>query len=509
MFENTKKGCFACRQLRTYGFHRLSYEVPRIMVRFFKRRALLFIVIQLLLPLFLFGQQVHYSPLPGYNARSTSFEVIGEYNGLRLIYTESYGDRRITFFDNTMKPVDTIMLTDLPFEAKEIHFIDLSSRFIMLYQYEHRRDIICKAVLYDGDGKRYKHPVVVDRITHPLQVVGNVAYSHVVSEDKSRILIYKTTHRQEADLLTLTTFLMDSSLRLLYRGKVTLPRRAADPGPAQIKLSGKGGLYLVYGKQDVAYQSYFQQLTVLYKPAMGNTLVVKSIFIKDHLPGDHVLLTIDERQQKLWLNTFNFDDKQRHFISLSTWQLDMDSLDVLQHATQEFKASTRKSFAEKRSRRRAVFDDYVPSRLIFSRAGTALLVAEKQFTDGEGHTQYGDIGFFKLNEKGELTLIRRIARTPDQYTRPFQGSFLMVNRGKALHILLNRSHSVTRFLSSRIYLLRDYRYLGNNKLQVMPVMEKLDKGYQWLPSLGKQVTGDEVVVPCLARGNLLFGSITY
>lgn len=509
MAGNKKTSGFTFRRLRSARGYAVGGGVRAKKKRVFIRRALPVALIQLLLPAWLAAQQVAYSPLPGYNARSTSFEVIGKYDGRRLIYTANYGDRRITFFDAAMRPVDTIVLDDLPGEVSDLHFIELQSGFIMLYQYEHRRDIICKAVLYDGNGTRRRPPLLIDKIRHPLRVVGDVAYSHVASEDKSRILIYKIIRRPEDDLLTLSTFLLDSSLKLLHRGQVVLPRSAAEPGPAQIRLSCAGGLYLLYGKGDAAYQPYFENIMLFYKPPFVDKAITKSIFFKDHLPGNHVLLTIDEQGEKLWLNTFNFDDRQRHFISLSTWQLGMDSLQVLQQSTQAFKARTRRLFADKRSRRKAVFDRYVPRKLVFSRSGAALLVGEKQFTDGEGHPHYGDIGFFNLDEHGDLVLVQHIAKEADEYSHPFLGSFLLINRGKALHILLNMSHSVTRFLRSSIYLLRDYRYLGNRELQPMPVMEKLDKGYQWLPSLGKQVARNEVVIPCLAGGNLLFGSITY
>lgn len=477
------------------------------MKRIFNRHILL-LALMVFFPVLMYGQEVFYSPDPGYNAHSVSFEIIGKYNGLRLIYTKNYDNHHITFFDNNMKPVDTLAL-ELPYRTKNVHFIDLRSGFILYYQYEQRRDIICKAVLFDGAGNEIKEPVVIDRLAHPLRVEGDTPLSYVVSEDKSRILAYKIFRQANDDLLKLTTFLLDSNLVVLHKGTVLLPRADEYAAPDQLKLSDQGGLYLVYGARNYSYQPYFENIALYYKPAFADTLFSKRLFFKKHLPRSHVLLSINETTQQLWLNSFNFDERRRHIAALDTRLLEMDDLQILQHSEQLFTLETRKKYAEKKNRRKSVFDRYVPAKIIFNRAGGGLLIAEQHFLNAKDQTLYGNLGFFSLDSAGRLTQFQQIAKEPDQNNYLLSGSFLMLNTGRALHFLLNQEHGATRFLSGSIYLLRDYRYQPDKKLQPLPVMENMDRGYKWLPQMGKQVDRNEVIIPCLSGGKLLFGRIAY
>ncbi len=455
-----------------------------------------------------YGQQIYYSALPGVRAATTHFEIIGQYNGKQLIYTKNYSSHQITCYNNTMEAVDTIQLDFLPYDLTDVHFVALPGSFIMLYQFTKKRDIYCKAVRFNSQGEKTGEPELIDKTLHPLDVVGDLAYSDVVSKDKNRLMIYKLIKKQGDKHLTLKTFLLDSTLKLLQNGQISFPYDY-DNAPLQIRLSNSGGLYFLYGAGGYPYQPYFGNISLYYKPPHENKVLTRRLLFEEHLPSSHPLLTINETKQELWINTFNFDTKKRHLVGLSTYQFGLDSIRQRDKNFQEFSADVRKLLARKRNRRKSVFDNFAPRKLIFSRSGDALLIAEKEFHDADNKTYYGTLGLFSLDKSGEIKEIQQIVKEQGQYSYTNSGSFIVVNNGRALHFLVNKAHGVTRFLNNHIYLLRDYRFLQDKSLEKMPLMAHMDKGFNWLPGLGKQTSLKKVVIPCLSGGNLLFSCIVY
>src|SRR5699024_4083747 len=159
-------------------------------------RKILLWILAMLCVKFSHGQQIYYSPRPGSNAGTTSFEIIGKYKDKIFIYFKKYSNRSIIGYDNKMQPIDTVVLDSLPFEMIDLHFINLRASFILLYQYKKKGDVICKAILFDADGKRQKPAIVIDKTLHPFKIIGETAYSHAVSEDKSKLLIYKMERKR-------------------------------------------------------------------------------------------------------------------------------------------------------------------------------------------------------------------------------------------------------------------------------------------------------------------------
>jgi len=78
----------------------------------------------------------------------------------------------------------------------------------------------------------------------------------------------------------------------------------------------------------------------------------------------------------------------------------------------------------------------------------------------------------------------------------------IMNTGGELHFLFNQ-------YERRAVLLNDQSVAPDGKLTRYPTLRNLDKGYDFMPRYGKQVSSTQMVIPCLYRNYLCFAKIDF
>ncbi len=81
-------------------------------------------------------------------------------------------------------------------------------------------------------------------------------------------------------------------------------------------------------------------------------------------------------------------------------------------------------------------------------------------------------------------------------------SFQLINTGEQLHFVFNQEEK-------RQQLLNDYTITADGKINRNPTLKNLDKGYEFLPKFGKQVSARQVIIPCYFRNYVCFAKIDY
>jgi len=83
-----------------------------------------------------------------------------------------------------------------------------------------------------------------------------------------------------------------------------------------------------------------------------------------------------------------------------------------------------------------------------------------------------------------------------------QISYQTMNTGGELHFLYNQS-------DKRTLLLMDQSISADGKITRLPTFHNLDRGYVFLPRLAKQVSSNQIVIPCQYRNYLCFAKIDF
>nr|MBA2746957.1 hypothetical protein [Flavisolibacter sp.] len=81
-------------------------------------------------------------------------------------------------------------------------------------------------------------------------------------------------------------------------------------------------------------------------------------------------------------------------------------------------------------------------------------------------------------------------------------SYLMANTGSQIHYLFNVDER-------RALLLNDFTLSPGGTINQNPTLKNLDRGFEFLPKYGKQVSANQLIVPCYYRNYLCFAKIEF
>jgi len=81
-------------------------------------------------------------------------------------------------------------------------------------------------------------------------------------------------------------------------------------------------------------------------------------------------------------------------------------------------------------------------------------------------------------------------------------SYMIMNTGGKLHFLFNQQEKRNNLLS-------DYYVNPEGEITRSPTLKNLDRGYEFMPKYGKQVSSRQMIVPCLYRNYICFAKIDY
>ena len=130
-------------------------------------------------------QNITFSEIEKTNNKSSSLEVIGKVGGNILVYKNLYNTHKIIVFNNDMTTKETVTLDYISDKTTNIDFIPTQNSFLMLWQYQKKNILYCKAVKIDGNGKQIGDVIIMDT-TKVGAFANNVYYNVTWSEDKKR-----------------------------------------------------------------------------------------------------------------------------------------------------------------------------------------------------------------------------------------------------------------------------------------------------------------------------------
>ena len=81
-------------------------------------------------------------------------------------------------------------------------------------------------------------------------------------------------------------------------------------------------------------------------------------------------------------------------------------------------------------------------------------------------------------------------------------SFQLANTGSQIHYIFNLDEK-------RTLLLNDFLLSPGGQITHNPTLKNLDKGYEFLPKYGKQVSANQVVLPCFYKNYICFAKIEF
>ena len=520
----------------------------------FKMQALLFSLLVLLTGKTVFSQapMITYSDPDRNDYRRTEFEIIGKQNGNFLIYKKNQNDHSIAVYDEDMKMKKLEKLDYIPDHWINIDFINYPDFVYMIYQYQRRNTLYCMGVKLDAEGKKMGEPFEMDTTSIGF-TANNKIYTTIHSDDKQKIMVFKINSKNPKSFY-FTTMLYDSNLQLLHKDRMVLPMEERSEYFSDFMLSNEGEFCFAKFIRTNASSEYISKLFMVTKLPSSSDFDVRPVDIGPRLL-DELKLKVDNTNKRLLINAFFYPERRGNIAGLYTLFWDKATNAKISDTVLLFSEGLRDLAKSADASKKMAFNDYYIKNITIRKDGGFLLTSESLSTTSRGNTfnrwdywrlgnpwmspmdyyspyyspwsmpwgwggryygygyPYGygynstryladNIMILSLDKNGLLEWSNVIQKAQYDNESDNTISFQTMNTGSDIHFLFNQ-------YEKRMLLLTDQSIDPEGKITRNPTLKNLDKGYDFMPRFGKQVSSSQMIVPCIYRNFLCFAKIEW
>lgn len=486
------------------------------------------------------AQKIVYSEPERDDSRRMDFDIVGKIGSNYLVYKNNRGKNWIVVLDNEMKQIGKVDQEYVPDNDRMINvdFFPYGDFAYMIYQYQKKNVVYCKASKIDGGGNKIGEVMDLDT-SHIGFAADNKIYTVVTSEDKSKIAVFKINSRNKK-LYTMSTFLLNDKLELQKQSKLYIPMEERNDYMGEFSLDNEGDL--VFSKFFRNNNDNVTSASLVIKRAQSDTLMFKSLNLEPNMLDD-IQIKVDNFNKRYFLTSFYYKEKRGNIDGLYFFVWDKTNKNPLMENTSAFTDELRKE-AKGDASMKTAFNDFFIRHIVTRRDGGFIIAGESYYTTsrfnnwnrwdyfyGSPYTQSfnnyyyspyysrywwnsrsnnsqavryhaDNIAVLSYNNAGVPEWNNVMAKTQYDDESDDNISFQLMVTGGQLHFLFNQ-------LERRNNLLTDYSIAPDGQLNRNPTLKNLDKGYEFLPKYGKQVSSRQMIVPCLYRNYLCFAKIDY
>lgn len=484
------------------------------------------------------AQKVVYSEPDKDDTRRMNFEIIGKVGGNFLIYKHNRDRSFISVYDNDMKMIGNEELKFVPDDRLiNIDFFPQADHAYLIYQYQKKNVVFCKGVRVDPMGKKTSEVIDLDT-THISFTTNNKIYSAINSEDKNSIMVFKINSRNRSKYL-LTTLLFDKELRLRKKSRLALPMEERFDYLDEFSLDNDGDM--VFTKFSRSTNDNIAKVEMIWKAAMSETFVHTPMKM-DKIYLDEPVLKIDNVNKRYFLTSFYYKQKRGNIEGFFFYVWDKTSQLPVMENQMPLNEDLRKE-AKGDANVKTAFNDYFIRNVIIRKDGGFIIGTEAYYTssrfnnwnrwdylfgapyltaadyytyspvynswyyrnrnNNQAVRHHADnVTLLSFDNAGKLEWSNVIRKEQYDDESGDYVSYQIMNTGGQLHFVFNEEEK-------RQQLLNDYTLTVKGEINRNPTLKNLDRGYEFLPKFGKQVSSRQMIIPCYYRNYICFAKLEY
>jgi hypothetical protein len=486
-----------------------------------------------------FSQKIVYSGYDNDDTRRMNFDIAGKIGGNFLIYKNIRNSNWITVLDNDMQEIAKVKQDYLPDMDRMINveFFPYNDFCYMIYQYQRKSIVYCMAARIDANGKKIGDVMELDT-TKLGFAANNKIYTVLSSEDKSRIIVFKVNSKNR-NKYVISTVLLDERLSTLKKSRLFMPMEDRDDFLGEFNLDNEGDL--VFSKFYRGNNDNVTKAAFVIKYAQADSFSMKELNLeKTNL--DEIRIKVDNTNKRYFLTSFFYKQRRGNIDGLYYYIWDKQSGKLITENTYSFSDELRKE-ARGDANARTAFNDYFIKNIITRKDGGFIIGSEAYYTtsrfsnwnrwdymyrssylsplDYYSYSPYynswwgnrgsssqavryhaDNIAVLSFDKDGKLEWSNVMVKEQFDDQADDLLSYQLMITGGQLHFLFNNQEK-------RVQLLNDYSIPPDGKINRNPTLKNLDKGYEFMPRYGKQVSARQVIIPCIYRNFICFAKIDY
>ncbi len=496
-----------------------------------------FLGLLIALPLLMQAQHIQYSEPEQDDSRKTDFQIIGRVSGNILVYKNNRNIHTISVFNQDMKLVQQVPLSFLPEKIVNIDFVQYPDFIYLLCEFQKKNIVHLVAVKLDGQANKMSDPVDLD--TTQVSGATNKIYTTVISEDKQQLMALKINTKNPKTYV-FTSFLFNKNLDLQDRHRLTMMVNDHADQFTNFEIDNDGQLVFTrfaHSNNGI----YISHVSFVSKGPLSDTFSIQDIGASDRLL-DELKVKVDNNNKRYLLSAFYYKQRRGDIEGLYTVIWDKSSDHKLKETLTIFNDELRTLSKSSESNVKMAFNDFFIKNIIVKKDGGYLVVSESEYTTSRGNAfnrsdylygpmspmgyyspyyspyspwnRYGygsgainrynaeNIMLLSFDKNSNLEWSNVIPKSQFDDEEDNKISFKMVNTGGEIHFLYNEAER-------RTLLLTDQSVSADGKIARYPTLHNLDKGYEFLPRHGKQISSNQIVIPCFFKNYLCFAKVDF
>lgn len=498
-------------------------------------------VLSLLLTTFsaiLFAQQITYTQPEPQDSRGLNFEIIGKIQNNFLIYKNIRNNYAISAYDNSMRLVNRVDLAFMPDKTLNVDFIAYPDFAWLIYQYQKKNIVHCMAVKVNGEGKLMTDPFELDTTAINF-FADNKIYSTVYSEDKSKIMVYKIQRKNGN--YNFTTLLFNDSLKLIHQSRIQTGYDDKKDMFSDFFVDNDGNFVFTKGNKS-STRDFIQDLSLITKAPMSDSFISHGFNLSENYL-DAIKLKVDNVNKNYVINSLFYTKRRGNVEGIFTavWNVKNDTL-----VSQRFQnlGDSVRVVAKSNGGNKTALNDFFIRDIILKKDGGFIVTAEDFYSQSRnspwnrydylyGYPSFSPYNYYlyspysygyygrypyyfnnpqryyynnllvlNMDKTGKTDWATVVNKSQyDDETDNFLSYLIMLSGGE-MHFLFND-------LERRTLLLTDQSVSPSGKITRNPPLKSLDRGYQFMPRYGKQVSATEIIIPCTYRNYICFAKVEF
>lgn len=488
------------------------------------------------------AQRVTYSePQREDDYRNTEVEIIGKVGDNILVYKNNRGRYALSIFNDDMKLEKNLPMTFLPDNILSVDFVTYPDYFQMIFQYQYKAYVYCYGLMVTANGEARGKPVLIDSSEVGSGRVKSKIYSVVHSDDHKLVMVYKINQDKDYNNV-FYTFLLGPELNLINNSRLTLSMKSRRSFLSNFMLANDGRFVFVKVARAGA-NGNLEDASLVIKPEVVDSFSVHQLPLQGKYL-DEMKLKVDNVRDRVFFASFYTLQRRGNIEGLFAGEYNVGSESLENLHFLPFSDNLRMN-AKQNSSLNNAFNNYFIRDLVVRGDGGFLLTAESHYTTSGDQPwnrwnymyspwgfspyyypyyyspfspwyynpyswnanqgtryYYNDVAILSYNPDGKLEWSNFIRKQQQDDDNDAFLSYRMVNIASALQFIYNEPFR-------RAYLLTASSVTPDGKVSKLPTLRGLDRGYQWMPRYGRQVSARSVVIPCIYRNYICFGKIDF
>lgn len=487
------------------------------------------------------AQRIFYSSVGNDDLRNTGFEIIGKINSHYLTYTTNHGVYYIQSFNADMKTDQRMKLNFLPDRIISTDVIAYPHHFYFMYQFQRKSIVYYMAAMFDENARMIGEPIQLDT-TSISTFTNNKIYTIVQSENREKILLFKINKKKDISQVTFSLF--DKMLQPLQKKTVNIETSERNAFLTEFNLDNEGNIVFLKAI-GTAQGGNITNLVLFQKRLESDTLTSNAIDVsKIYL--DDARLKVDNVNHQYLVTSFYAKSRRGNIEGLYCFLWNRDQQKETKSVQAEFSDEFKQN-AKLEGNVKTAFNDFFLQNIVMRQDGGFIVTSESEYTSSRGISSnrwdyaYGSPYWSPYSNYywtspyyGYYYPWDRWGNSTNPINRYYADNIALVSFDSVLNIewmnVIHKSqfddnsdnfisfgtfvennsfHFLYNELFRRDWLLSDQSISINGQVKKEPTFHNLGEGYDFLARYAKQVSANEIIIPCQFKSYLCFARIEF